>query len=176
MTNGTYTVRRDEMPQYILKTIQEQVCPVLLPCGIFAAGEDLITICPEEESRVPLSAMLTGSGAILSGYRDLLSAIRCILSAALECRSWFIPDRYISLEPEDLFFSRNKGSAGLLLKPCSEPFEERLLALVKELAHICPDSNADVLYDRIRAEGPAFLKDKRTVLKVLGQWEEEIRR
>ena len=100
MEPSVYNIEETTLPLYIQQTVKEGCCPALLPCAL-CSSEGSLLVSPRTEGLIRLDQLLSKpSDRILSGYKELLCAVQGILQAAICCRSWFIPDRFISLQAE----------------------------------------------------------------------------
>ena len=172
-----YRISADAIPHYELEILKSGICSALVP-GSYYSENDIVVIIPDSSNYSSFSEKIGRSGGeILDSFRLTMKMLRCTIEACIICQDYLIRPEDISLSVDDLFFS-DQLNAGLLLKPDSggEKLLERIILLIAEIASRYPQSNAEVIMEKIEEFKSKEGLNENKLLRLLSLWELELER
>ena len=161
----------EDIPEYVIKTSAAGCCRWLVPCGA-AEKDGKLVLCPDTDGLIPLAGTVTeDKSKAMSLAFSIGSALIKVCEAAARCNDWFIPDKYLDLSMNGLFYDPVSGCVKILPGICGtgESFGRRICRLAEELAADTAREEGGHLVKRLCESGASRSDDKKLISRHITQ-------
>ena len=159
------------MPPYMLDLWRSGRCPLLVPAAFYEERGTLrVRVLPEGLVSAASYAAACPDG-VEGSFCLLLSMLASAALAFRDLQLWLADPEYISLDPRDLFYDREKGQGMLALQAERDgrPFLERFCGLCRGLG-----AGGSLIAERLEAASSSAVLEERETAAFLSAWQRQI--
>ncbi len=172
----------DEMPAYVQKLVVSGNCKAMLRAGCFEDDGGMLHFCFDCSGASAMADELRNRDTILlDQYKRLLKMMEKICAALIEAQSYLIPQEYLELDLDSIFFFSQPYRAALLPADPGRYADNkdagpgsRLTDLLEAAERAFPGLGADVAARRLEQEASLSIPDPARMRSLFALWLSEI--